>query len=344
VTKSILRIGVVGCGAVSERCHLPAVKSHPGCHLQCLVDANTHRLRELARQLPGVKTATNYRDVIGYVDAAIVALPHSLHAPVSVELLRHGIHVLVEKPMAMSVAECDAMIQAAEEGNAVLAVGLMRRFLHSARFAKWVVGTGLLGQIEAFDFQEGNIYNWPVASNFFFRKETAGGGVLFDTGAHTLDLLLWWLGDVESFQYCDDSYGGVEADCELRLVMTSGAEGLVELSRTRNLRNTAILRGKRGELEVNLRTNEAAIRSRDGTSGLSGEGVESAEQVPVKQAFLDLFPPQIHDWIDAIQMASRPAVPGEEGRRSVALIEACYAQRQPLELPWMRPGGQGGSV
>jgi len=55
---------------------------------------------------------------------------------------------------------------------------------------------------------------WKVASDFMFRKE-AGGGVLADTGAHLLDLLLWWLGDYESVEYCDDAVGGVEADCEL---------------------------------------------------------------------------------------------------------------------------------
>jgi predicted dehydrogenase len=202
VSKDPLSITIIGCGAVSERCHLPAVQAHPDCQIEWLVDANMDRARHLARKVEGLKgTTTDYHDVIGRIDAAILALPHSLHAPVSIELLKHGIHVLVEKPMAMSAAECDAMIEAAEEGNAVLAVGLMRRFLYSARFARWVIESGILGPVESFDFREGNIYSWPVASDFFFRKETAGGGVLFDTGAHTLDLLLWWLGDVESFQY-----------------------------------------------------------------------------------------------------------------------------------------------
>jgi predicted dehydrogenase len=136
----------------------------------------------------------------------------------------------------------------------------------------------------------------------------------------------------------------VEADCELHLVMKSGAEGIVELSRTRNLRNTAIIRGERGELEVNLRTNEAVLRSKDGASGLSGEGLESSHQGPVKQGFADLFAPQIHDWIDAIQTGRPPTVPATEARRSVALIEACYAQRQPLDLPWVLPNSQGERV
>ncbi len=104
----------------------------------------------------------------------------------------------------------------------------------------------------AVDIQEGMIYDWPVASDFMFRRDM-GGGVLADTGAHVLDLLMYWLGDHASVEYKDDAAGGVEADCELRLTMASGAKGVVRLSRTRNLRNTWILEGERGTLEVSRR-------------------------------------------------------------------------------------------
>jgi predicted dehydrogenase/ubiquinone/menaquinone biosynthesis C-methylase UbiE len=334
--KQHLNIAMIGCGAVAERCHLPAVQAYPNTQVSWLVDVNLDRAQHLAQKIKGLKgVVTDYHAIFGLADAAIIALPHSLHAPISIDLLQNGIHVLVEKPMAMSTIECEAMNEAAEKGKAVLAVGLMRRFLHAGRFARWLLETNFLGSVESFDFREGNIYNWPVASDFFFRKETAGGGVLFDTGAHTLDQLLWWLGDVESFQYCDDNYGGVEADCELHLTMKSGAKGIVELSRTRNLRNTAIIRGEIGELEIGLRTNTIMFRSKDGYAGFGGEGIERLGLNPAKQEFADLFFPQIEDWVEAIQTGRTPSVPGIEAHRSVALIEACYSQRQLLEMPWM---------
>jgi hypothetical protein len=83
--------------------------------------------------------------------------------------------------------------------------------------------SGALGKIESFDFREGAVFNWPATTNSFWRRETAGGGVLADQGAHVLDLLLWWLGDFTSLTYVDDSQGGVEADCRLELSMKSGA-------------------------------------------------------------------------------------------------------------------------
>jgi predicted dehydrogenase len=303
-----------------------------------LVDINLPRAQTLADSFHALRASDDYRSCLGEFDAAIVASPHHLHAPICVDLLRRGIHVLVEKPMAMTAGECHDMNAAAEEGKAVLAVGLMRRYQQNIRWAKAVLDAGVLGSIESFDFQEGSVYGWPVASGFFFRKETAGGGVLMDTGAHTLDLLLWWLGDVVSFEYYDDSYGGVEADCKLHLMLTSGASGVVELSRTRDLRNSAILRGKRGEIEVGLGNRKYVSASSKEILAYSDGTVKSDPEV--KQLFRDLYVSQLKDWLRAIETGQVPCVAGTEAARSVRFIEACYARRQEWKLPWVMPDGR----
>lgn len=332
-----VRIAIIGCGAIAERNHLPAVTSVGNIDVTLLVDKNRSRAQELANRYDVPDVAEDCSQVCDKADAAIVALPHYLHGPVSIGLLGNGIHVLVEKPMSLSTAECDAMIKAAKQGQAVLAVGLMRRFLHSARLVKRILQEGLLGPVRAFDIREGFIYNWPAASDFFFRKETAGGGVLLDTGAHTLDTLLWWLGDVDSVDYYDDSYGEVEADCKLVLVMKSGARGIVELSRTRNLRNTAIIWGEKATLEVRLHTNEIRLEPNADGLRIVGSVLPNSEGRQHEQRPQDLFLAQLLDWMDAIANSRLPYVSGTEGRRSVPLIENCYAQRKPLRLPWMTP-------
>src|SRR6185295_2968430 len=93
-----------------------------------LVDRDLERARALARKWGVPRAAADAGDVAGEIDAAIVALPNHLHAPVTVELLRRRVPVLVEKPMAPTVAECDAMIAAAAEAGVPLAVGLEFRF------------------------------------------------------------------------------------------------------------------------------------------------------------------------------------------------------------------------
>jgi len=335
---SDLRIAIIGCGAVTAQAHLPVLARLDGVRPTLLVDRNLARAESLAQQFGIARAAADYSAAFTEADAAVVALPHYLHAPVSVALLQRGIHVLVEKPMALTAAECAAMIEAAEQGRAVLAVGLMRRFLRSTRWARAAVQAGLLGPVRSFDVREGFIYNWPVASDFFFRKETAGGGVLIDTGAHTLDSLLWWLGDVRSFEYFDDNCGGVEADCRIQLEMTSGATGIVELSRTRQLRNTAIIEGELATLEVSWA--DVRLTPRPDILTLSGIVKSVSRSGNDVQEYLEVMADSLTDWVDAIRTNRPPAVTGAEGMRSVALIENCYKQRQPLELAWNATGSE----
>jgi predicted dehydrogenase len=332
-----LKIALVGCGAVTEHRHLPALARRDDCEVVALVDHDERRAKRLSTHFRVSRILTDYRDLLNCsVDAAIIALPNHLHAPASVELLKAGIHVLVEKPMALSVAECDRMLHAAEEGHAVLAVGLVRRFLHAGQFTKWAVESGLLGRVFSFHFQDGFIFNWPLASNFFFHRELAGGGVLMDTGVHTLDQLFWWLGDINSFEYYDDSCGGVEAECELHVILKSGAEGIVELSRTRNLRNTAIIRGERAELEVGLWRNSLSLRFLGSPVQVIGQGALWEQSATVEQSQIDLVAAEHNDLLEAIHAGRPLTVSGTEARRSIALIEACYKERRQLQLPWMR--------
>lgn len=331
------RVAVIGCGAVTEARHLPAL-AKLNVKPVLLVDINLPRVEKLAEAFHAARFSDDYRAYINEFDAAIVAAPHNLHAPICLDLLGRGIHVFVEKPMALTAAECDRMIVAAERGKAVLAVGLMRRFLHNLQWVKAVLDAQLLGPIESFDIREGSVYNWSVASGFFFNKQTAGGGVLVDAGAHTLDLLLWWLGDVASFEYYDDSYGGVEADCELRLTLAGGAKGVVELSRTRELRNSAIIRGTRGEIEIGL-GGKKYVNAHPQKLLAYSDGKVSCDRQS-EQLLLSLFDLQIEDWLRAIERGGTPFVTGTEAARSVALIESCYQQRRLLELPWVGAAGQ----
>ncbi|MEW6673307.1 MAG: NAD-dependent epimerase/dehydratase family protein [Thermodesulfobacteriota bacterium] len=328
-----LTMAIVGCGAVSERCHIPAMMTLDTVDVKFLVDNDIQRARQLANKFKIASVTDNYHDVIGGVDAAIIALPHHLHEPVGLDMLNRGVHVLVEKPMAMTTAGCRAMLAAAKENDVVLAVGHMRRFLYAAALAKEIITSGMLGAIESIDAREGNVYNWPVHSDFFFRPEKAGGGVLLDTGSHTLDLLIWWMGDVSLESYLDDNYGGVEADCFIHLKTASGARGEVELSRTRNLRNTAIIEGQRGKLEIGLRSNEIRLSPKAGQHKFNGSGSPLTPQKMSGQTFSDLFVPQITDFVQAVQNKTPPKVPGAEAARTVTLIEECYRQRGPLTTP-----------
>ena len=336
-----IRIGIIGCGAVTQRCHLPSIKKIKGCSVTILVDSDHSRAEQLAAKYNVPNTSTDFHELPRYADAAIVAVPHRLHLPIGEYLLSAGCHVLMEKPLALTDAECQRLVALANQKGVVLTVGLMRRYFRAHQIAKKLIEANTLGEIKSFDIREGNTYNWPVASDFMFSAE-AGGGVLADTGAHTLDFLLWCLGDVESVEYYDDNLGGVEAECTLHLQMKSGARGIVELSRLRNLRNTAIISGENGEIEVHMRRDEILFRPGSEQSYQTIEDLPLLTHTMIRK-WLDCFPAQIEWWLNAISGKSPNFITGEEARKSVALIETCYQQRKrmpqivgidvPVELP-----------
>lgn len=336
---SDLRLGVIGCGAVTEAYHLPAIEASETVSLAALVDPDEDRARRLAGDRP-VTVARQARDVLDRIDAAIVAVPNHLHAPVTEDLLRDGVPVLVEKPMALTGAECREMIRLARERGVVLAVGHMRRFVPAADYIRRLVASGVLGRITRFDFREGMAYGWNVRTDFAFRPET-GGGVLADMGVHVLDLLLWWLGEWAEVTCRDDSMGGVEAESELDLVLASGARGVVELSRTRKLRNTYRIEGTEGALETEFGIRPVpTVRLALGDGEMEGTPVPAGQgegALDLRREGLRVFVRQLDDFAGAVRNGRDPLVTGEEGARAVELVEACYRERELLRYPWVFP-------
>src|SRR4051812_43604345 len=163
-----LRIGVVGAGAAAEGIHLPALARTRGVETVAIVAPAADRREHVQRKFGIAAGFGDHREAIPHIDAAIIGIPHQYHAPVTVDLLNAGVHVLVEKPMALTTAECDRMIEASEGSGATLAVGLLRRFGPSLRYTKEVLEAGMLGTVRSFDVREGSIFRWPVKSAAMF--------------------------------------------------------------------------------------------------------------------------------------------------------------------------------
>jgi predicted dehydrogenase len=267
-------------------------------------------------------------EVRNHADAAIVAVPHQMHSELACQLLDAGVHVLVEKPMATSTAECEAMMAAASRGGAVLEVGLMRRHAPANRWLADLLHEGILGNLEYVDVREGYVFDWPVATAGFFSA--ASGGVLMDTGAHTLDLVSWLVPDLHVESYRDDAIGGGAANCRVDLTSSVGTRVVVELSRTRLLRNSVIVVGRAGSIEVDLFG--GFVR---GSSRITDRFRAAVPWGSLRTRCVDdLFDLQLEAWIAAVRGQSMPAVGGVEAAKSVTLIQECARVREPLEYPW----------
>jgi len=329
-----LKLAVIGCGAVAEKFHLPVATLSDGVEVMTLVDKELARAHRLSERFNIPDITNDHIKIIGRVNAAIIAVPHHLHALIAIDLLAKGIHVLVEKPMAIKVSDCEMMIKAANEAGVVLAIAMQRRFSLTAQFVKQVIDNGLLGTIKSFDLREGNVYAWPVEDKAMLSKEV-GGGVVTGIGVHALDLLLWWLGDYDNVEYYDDVMGGIEADCEFHMRLRTGATGVLEFSRTRNLRNTWLIYGERGVLEVGIDVNaKMRLMLKNQDVVLDGHAVKDTI---TEESVRDLLHRQFDDFLGAIQDHRTPLVSGEEAILAIKLMETGTAHRQPLRLPWISP-------
>jgi predicted dehydrogenase len=327
------RLAILGCGAAAETLYLPALTDLRETRIALLIDSDVDRREHLASQFHVEHTHSDVDQCYDLFDAAIVALPPALRQPACMELLARRKAVLVEQPIAFSVADCDDMIRVSEQANTLLAVMQIRRLLWAHRLTHLLIESGAWGRIESFDFRNGLNHGSPVASDLSFRKEIGGGGVLMDTGVHALDCLQHWLGDFSEVEYFDDAAGGVEANALLNLRLHNGPSGIVELSRTRQLRNTAIIRCERGTIEVGLDTNNTRLSLADQPYVFSGE-VRNLKESRKDQDDLGLMRAQVEDFLAAIRSNRKAEVGVQSARSTIELIESCYRDRQLLQFSW----------
>ncbi len=326
-----IRMGMIGCGYVTTMSHLPASQLVRDVQVAALVDPRLDLARSLAENYHIPLFASDYTELFGQVDAVMVAVPHHLHTPIALDCLRQGIHVLVEKPMATSTAECHQLIQAAQSSGAKLAVGLTRRFFDSNRLVKQIIDSGFLGKVERFEAREAVLFDRFKASPFTVLPPS--GGILWDTGPHTLDLLLWWLGDFDRIRYWDDARGGVEANCRIEIRTTGGVEGMVELSRTRGLENKIWIECEAGRIEVDtLNPAHIQVDSELFSGPINISRVKDDSEIGL---LVPYFARQLANFVAAILGDEDLSIPGTEGVRGIEVIERCRQSRQPLEeAPW----------
>lgn len=339
---------VAGCGAITKFFYASALsylESRGRVKVVALCDPNEPNRAAILASFPQAKSLARLEDApLAASTLVIVASPPKVHAAQTILALERGCAVLCEKPMAATLSDAEAMAAAAARTKRPLAVGLYRRFFRGAQAIKALVKNQTLGPVVGFEVEEGGPFRWEAASDSFFRRESTPGGVLYDTGVHTLDLLLWWFGEPLALEYRDDAAGGLEANCRLQLQYSAGFKGKVRLSRdwtTRNLFRIDFAKGsvawqvsQAGQVTLKLEglgqvLNGEVLPDRDNGFSLhtAGEGEGSP------QAFIR----QLLDVVTAIETGSAVQINAGEGLRSLRLIEACYRQRKSLAQGWLAP-------
>jgi predicted dehydrogenase len=278
------------------------------------------RVEDIARTLAtaqGIGWVTDYRDVLAddAIDAVYIALPHHLHEEATIAAAEAGKHILLEKPMANSLAEADRMLAAQRQAGVKLMVGFTHRFHSELETAKRLIEAGELGRLTlAIDVMT----TGGVIPGWFWQKSQAGGGVLHVNGAHSFDRLHWLMGSeiVEVFAYTDtyDPRKTVEDSTVVALRFANGAMGAT-------VHNWVTDAGLPFKCDLDIHGTDGAIRI-DTWNAL--EFSNASHTWVQRRQRDDMFQKEISEFVKAILEDREPCVTGEDGRRSLACVMAAY--------------------
>lgn len=330
-----MRIGIVGCGAIAREAHLPVIAGDPRARLTVLCDRDRGNAT-LAGRASGAdaEITTELAGLAGKVDAAIVAVPPRFHAPVAIELMEMGIDVLCEKPLAITVAEGERMIDTARKTDRVLCAAHMMRFFPHNRWLADLVEAGEIGAIREVIVEDGAPLDWEMATNSYFDRSATGGGVLFDTGIHLLDRVLWLFGDLEGITYEDDSLGGFESNAKLGGTLQIGGRPVparFEFSWSHRLRRSIRVVGESGTLEASTSDPKTLVLHRTMPRGPTEMRIACADHWD----WHSHYRAQLDDFIGAVRERRAPFVTADSALQALRVIETAYSRRTPMAQPWL---------
>lgn len=328
-----IAIGLTGGGNITET-HARAVCAIPGARIAAFHGTNQAKIAKLCRDFGGVPYL-DYEGFLGHRPLNLVLLgsPSGLHAEQGIAAARRGLHVLTEKPMEISTARADVLIESARHAKVKLGVIFQDRLKPEIQQLKKWIANGVLGHPLFVDARV-KWYRPPeYYANSRWRGTLAldGGGALINQGIHTVDLLLWLLGDVIRVQAWS---GRVlhklegEDTATAQLEFANGAHGILSVT-------TAAYPGYPRRVEITgtlgtvcLEQDRIVAADLRGASPLNaGEAPSGDDQRSSSAVVSDFRGHQavIEDFLRAIRDTRAPVCDGAEGRRSVALVEAIYA-------------------
>jgi len=339
----MIQFGIIGGGGISDT-HARAVREVENAQVVAFYGANADKVAELSSRYGGV-CYSSFDEFLNHkpMDAVIIGSPSGLHANEGIACAEHGLHVLVEKPIDVTKNRADAFISACERMNVKLGVCYQDRFaVDSVRLKEFISGGGMGKLIMA--AARVKWYRPPeYYSNSRWRGKLAldGGGALMNQGIHTVDLLLWLLGDVNrvyarsltalhdiesedtlvaTLEFANGAVGTLEAATSVypgydRRIEITGSEGTIIFEHDR-----IIAADLKTSLPGGVKT-EARDQNRSSSSPIVSD-VSGHKRI-------------VEDFIRAITTNGKPRCDGFEGRRSVTLVEAIYEsarRRQPVDI------------
>lgn len=327
----MMNVGVIGLGAGQG--HLRGYSAIPDVKILAIADLDEKRLETCAGQYHIPQTYTDYRDLLAVpeIDAVSVCLPNDLHAPVSIDALNAGKHAMVEKPMARTAAEAEAMIAAAKAHNKIMAVSMNYRWGNApdSIYLKHLIAQGKLGEVyyvKTISLRRRTFLRGY--KTWFSEKKRSGGGGLIDMGPHMLDLAMWLADDFSPVQVSGVTRTAIMTDTDVDDL----ASGLIRMKggATIAIESTWATYTRPATSVTVFGTQKGAILDLGAPQGqrltLFGEDENTLiEMTPVDIRFPQ--PPEAtvqEHFIKSIRAGRQPENSGERGLAVMRVIDAIY--------------------
>ena len=327
-------IGIIGCGKIAQVRHIPEYAENKDAKLLGFYDINQERAAGLAKQYGGTAYAT-VEELLANPDIAAVSVcaANFAHAELTIAALNAGKHVLCEKPMAITLAECEAMVEAAKKNGKFLMIGHNQRLAKAHAVARKLIVDGLIGDIVTFrtTFGHGGPETWsvdPGLNTWFFDKTRAAMGAMADLGIHKTDLIQFLTGQqvvrttarVTTLDKKDATGNLISVDDNAICIyeMSGGAFGTMTASWTYYGAedNSTVLYGTKGIMRI---YDDPAISIKvilaDGSKiSYDVEAIQTNDN-PTKSGVIDL-------WMESLVKDVAPEISGES---ALAAMRAVFA-------------------
>lgn len=316
-----LNWGLIGAGDISRKRIAPALRDAANCNFVAVNRSRADLAEEFAKAFGAKKWFARFEDLLAddEVEAVYIATPVFLHAEQTIKAAEAGKHVLCEKPMALSTAECDEMLAACKANNVKLGIAYYRRFYPLINRVKEIIAAGELGkisvaQINSFEFVE-------MADNnpryWFLEKAKSGGGPMMDFGCHRIEVLTNLFGEVTQLKSLVSNavFGReVEDTASALFQFENGTCANLTVTHAANEpQDTLDIFGTRGSLHISV-LNGAELKIRIG-----GE-----VRTEFHASASNIHQPLIEDFTEAVLNDREPTVTGEIGREIARLEEEIY--------------------
>ncbi|MBG6237822.1 putative dehydrogenase [Mycetocola sp. CAN_C7] len=344
----MLRIGIIGTGGIADA-HISGYLTFPGeCEIVALGDVVPGKAAQKAKSF-GLANAVCFDDPLAMIaganlDVVSIATPPSTHADLAVAALDAGVNVLVEKPMAPSLEECDAMLAAQLRSGKALSVVAQNRFRDDLATLKEVVDSGLLGSISHVRVDSAWWRGLPYYDLWWRGTwENEGGGSTLNHAIHHIDLLLWLLGRPSEItaMLANAQHDNAEVE-DLSVAVLRYERGLAQLT------SSVVHHGEEQEIVIqgeHARVSQPwrVIAELSGAGGFPEKGgaheiVESIEAVATQHKALNYqgHRGQIGEFLDAVKHERPPVPDGQDGRNAVEVVTAIYKagiEKEVVSLP-----------